>query len=120
MARHYSTTQLRILLIEPSGVQASVITSLQKLGASHIDHVINAGQWVCCRKTVRAGAFRHVSGRHDRRRAADAHAQPAETQNLAFILVSSETRPQMLEPVRQLGVCAVSPNRSRRSCCSAR
>ena len=32
-----------------------------------------------------------------------------ELEQIAFILISSETRPQALEPVRQLGVCGILP-----------
>lgn len=112
MARHYSTTQLRILLIEPSGVQASVITSyLQKLGASHIDHVTTAQQAMTHLQkneyelVLSAMYLADMTGVE----LLTLMRSLPETQNLAFILVSSETRPQMLEPVRQLGVCAIVP-----------
>lgn len=112
MARHYSTSQLRILLIEPSGVQASVITSyLQKLGATHIDHVGTAQQAMNSLKkaeyelVLSAMYLADMSGVE----LLTLIRSLPETQNQAFILVSSETRPQMLEPVRQLGICAIVP-----------
>ena len=103
---------LSVFLVEPSTAQAKFITAqlkamdielvrtlgsgaevLQALGDTRPDLIISALYLPDMSGTDLLGAIRQRGGQE----------QPA------FILISSETRPQALEPVRQMGVCGILP-----------
>lgn len=104
--------ELSVLMVEPSSTQAKIITKeLQEAGIQHIEYV-NTGK----------DAFEHMKTRHcdltisamylsdmssidlvQKIRADD------ELMDIAYILISSETHNEMLDPVRQAGVTALLP-----------
>lgn len=107
-----SLHELGVLLVEPSAMQAKAIAAqIAKQGIVSVRHVTTAQEAL---QTIRRDApsvlisalyLPDMSGvellyaiRNDK----DFSALP-------FILVSSETRPQVLEPVRQSGVCGILP-----------
>lgn len=115
MSSFYEPSDLRTLLIEPSLVQSKVmIARLAELGISDVRRVETAQTALelliplgekSPNLVLSALYLPDMSGielltqlRND-----------STTQDLAFILISSETRPQVLEPVRQLGACAILP-----------
>ncbi|MGL4995666.1 MAG: response regulator [Deefgea sp.] len=115
MSSFYEPSDLRTLLIEPSAVQSKVMTCrLAELGITDVRRVETAQAAMellipldakSPNLVLSALYLPDMSGvdllthlRND-----------ASTQDLAFILISSETRPQVLEPVRQLGACAILP-----------
>ncbi|MBE9609249.1 response regulator [Chitinilyticum piscinae] len=112
MPKHYSASQIHILLVEPSGVQSSVISGyLRQLGVSSIELV---GSGKAALEKLRSGQYElmlsamYLPDMTGVELLTRVRGLP-DIQSLAFVLVSSETRPQMLEPVRQLGVCAIVP-----------
>lgn len=103
---------LDVLLVEPSHVQARIIReALTRLGVDRIA-VAERGDAALARMcelppavVISAMYLPDMSG-------VDlVHAMRADDALLAtpFVLISSETRPQMLEPVRQSGACAIVP-----------
>jgi len=101
---------LRVMLVEPSSMQGAVIKQmLLRQGIGEVEHVSTGGQALELIERQlpdivissfylkdMAGAELVVSLR-----------KSALTEGLPFILISSETRPQMLEPVRQSGACFI-------------
>jgi two-component system chemotaxis response regulator CheY len=110
MSRSFSN--LVVFLVEPSATQAKFIIAqlkamgielvrsfnsggeaLQAMHGSPPDLVVSALYLPDMSGTELVGAMRRDEG----------------LAQVAFILISSETRPQALEPVRQLGVCGILP-----------
>lgn len=89
----FIATQLKALGIEMVRGYDSGTAALQAMGESRPDLVISALYLPDMSGTDLVGAMR---GHPD-------------LEQIAFILISSETRPQALEPVRQLGVCGILP-----------
>jgi two-component system, chemotaxis family, chemotaxis protein CheY len=107
-----SFQDLDVLLVEPSAVQARMIReSFADLGVSRFSRAVSGAEalsMLCERPpalTVSAFYLPDMSG-------VDLIAAMRADEALAavpFILVSSETRPQLLDPVRQSGACAILP-----------
>jgi len=107
-----SFPELNVLLVEPSAVQARIIrdqlagldvTRVETVdcGAAALEHLRVRPTSV----TVSAFYLPDMTG-------VDLiHALRADeaTADLPFVLISSETRPQVLNPVRQSGACALLP-----------
>ena len=107
-----SLQELGVLLVEPSAMQAKLIAGqIRKQGIASVQTVASAREALQAIRrdlpsvVISALYLPDQSGiellytiRHDK----DFSALP-------FILVSSETRPQVLEPVRQSGVCGILP-----------
>lgn len=107
-----SIHELYLLLVEPSAVQAKIIAShLNNLGVARVD-VAAGGKAALAEMAANppdlvlssmylpdmTGTDLVLAIRND----------PA-LGNVPFILISSESRPQLLDPVRQSGVCAILP-----------
>ncbi|HEX8979045.1 MAG TPA: response regulator [Parasulfuritortus sp.] len=107
-----SLGELHLMLVEPSAMQGKAIAGqLQKLGVAQVD-IVPFGQAALARMreqlpdlVMSAMYLEDMTGtdlvlamRGDGALAA-----------LPFILISSETRPHLLEPVRQSGVCGILP-----------
>ncbi|HEX5803569.1 MAG TPA: response regulator [Azospira sp.] len=107
-----SFSDLNVLLVEPSAVQARIIRDqLAGLDVTRVDVVDNGGAALERLRsrppslTISAFYLPDMTG-------VDLiHAMRAEEalEDLPFVLVSSETRPQVLNPVRQSGACALLP-----------
>lgn len=103
---------LSVLMVEPSSTQAKIITNeLKDAGIQHIEYV-----------STGSDAFEHMKSKHcdltisamylsdmtcidlvQKIRADD------ELMDIAYILISSETHGEMLDPVRQAGITALLP-----------
>lgn len=103
---------LPIKLVEPSAVQARAVTSmLSRLGARNVQRFesgrsLLAGDMMEPRALVISALYLpDMTGTElvQQMRATE------RFQHTPFILISSETRPQVLEPVRQAGVCGLLP-----------
>ncbi|MBM5571241.1 MULTISPECIES: response regulator transcription factor [Deefgea] len=115
MSSFYEPSDLRTLLIEPSLVQSKVmICYLAELGITHVTRVDTAKAALelliplddkSPNLVMSALYLADMTGID----LLNQLRNEESTQNLAFILISSETRPQVLEPVRQLGACAILP-----------
>ncbi|WP_148714347.1 response regulator [Chitinolyticbacter meiyuanensis] len=104
---------LNLCLIEPSGVQAHFIQQeLAKLGVTRVEHV-TSGQAAMERivggppldALLCALYLPDMTGTE----LVYQLREDAEHGNLPFILISSETRPQVLDPIRQAGSLAILP-----------
>jgi two-component system chemotaxis response regulator CheY len=107
-----SIHELYLLLVEPSAVQAKIIAGqLNNLGVARVDVVAGGRQALAEMAANRpdlvlssmylpdmTGTDLILAMRND-----------AGLASVPFILISSENRPQLLEPVRQSGVCAILP-----------
>ncbi|MDQ5878177.1 MAG: two-component system, chemotaxis family, chemotaxis protein CheY [Pseudomonadota bacterium] len=107
-----SFQDLDILLVEPSAVQARIIRDFfAGLEVTRVDHVGSGAEALArmCERspalTVSALYLPDMTGIEliEAMRDDDALA------TLPFVLISSETRPQVLDPVRQSGACAILP-----------
>jgi two-component system chemotaxis response regulator CheY len=107
-----SVKSLSVYLIEPSSVQAKIIVgSLNAIGVSRIEVFENAQSGLAAMHAKRpdlvlsALYLPDMSGTE----LINAMRKDSSLEEIAFILVSSETRPQVLEPVRQSGACGILP-----------
>lgn len=107
-----SFSDLAVYLVEPSTVQGRVITTLlAEVGVTRVERFDMAEAMFA--KLAGAPASLIISALYlpdmtgialvQRLRASSA------TEHTPFILISSETRPQVLDPVRQSGVCGILP-----------
>ena len=103
---------LIVYLVEPSAMQAKIVTTLLgKLDVRNVQRFDTAGDMFA--KLQEAPPSLVISALYlpdmqgtdlVQRLRAD-----AATEHTPFILISSETRPQVLDPVRQSGVCGILP-----------
>lgn len=107
-----SSNELQALLVEPSHVQQRIIVdALSNLGVNHIRTVASGEEALALMRddppTLVLSAFYlpDMSGTDLLNAIRDDRALAG----LAYILISSETRPQVLEGVRQSGACAILP-----------
>ncbi len=103
---------LNVYLVEPSPVQGKVIVALlAQQGIVSIERFDNAGAMFerlhaqVPSLIISALYLPDMAGTEVVQRL---RADPA-TEHTPFILISSETRPQVLDPVRQSGVCGILP-----------
>jgi two-component system chemotaxis response regulator CheY len=103
---------LIVYLVEPSVVQAKAVTALfNKVGVTAVERFGTASEMFDRLKVappslvVSALYLPDMAGTELVGRL---RADPA-TEHTPFILISSETRPQVLDPVRQSGVCGILP-----------
>jgi two-component system chemotaxis response regulator CheY len=103
---------LSVFLVEPSATQAKFIVS--QLNATGIDLVrvfASGGEALAAMRASRPDlvvSALYLPDMSGTDLVATMRAE-SELEQVAFILISSETRPQALEPVRQLGVCGILP-----------
>ncbi|MGE5469067.1 MAG: response regulator [Ignavibacteria bacterium] len=105
-------SSLVVFLVEPSAAQAKFITGEFKgVGIEHVrvfdsgDAVLKAMRESRPDAVVSALYLPDMSGTD----LVGRMRRERDLEQVAFILISSETRPQALEPVRQAGVCGIVP-----------
>lgn len=107
-----TVSELTVFLVEPSGVQAKFITQrLEELGVVRITPFADA-QTALVEMRLRAPELVISSLYLPDMTGAElvqAMRNDEQLREIAFILVSSETNPHYLEPVRQAGACAILP-----------
>lgn len=103
---------LAVILVEPSATQAKfIVTQLRHLGIATVRTVDGGGAALAAMEDSRTDLvisalyLPDMSGTD----LVAAMRRHPHFEKVAFILISSETRPQALEPVRQLGVCGILP-----------
>jgi two-component system chemotaxis response regulator CheY len=103
---------LQVLLVEPSGVQARIIgDELRKAGVGQVDVVGTGADALSAMRAHTPSAVVSAMYLPDLT-GTDLVFQMREDpalEFLPFVLISSETRPQVLAPIRQLGACAIVP-----------
>lgn len=104
--------ELSVLMVEPSNTQAKIITNeLKDAGIDHIEYV-----------TTGNDAYQHMKQKHCDLTISAMYLSDMscidlvhkirsdeDLMDIAYILISSETHKEMLEPVRQAGVTALLP-----------
>ncbi|MCB1960727.1 MAG: response regulator [Rhodocyclaceae bacterium] len=112
MSTTRTVSELNALIVEPSPMQGGLIMqACEALGLPAPRHVHSASEAMQAMQAARPDVvisalyLPDLSGTELVQRM---HADP-ELAEVAFILVSSETRPQALEPVRQSGICGIVP-----------
>lgn len=112
MALTTSLADLSVLLVEPSHMQASVISRmLQHQGVRTVRIVESAAAALKGLLDGGSGGLVVISSLYlpdmpGTELVAAMRADP-DLEAVPFILISSETRPQVLEPVRQSGACSI-------------
>lgn len=101
-----------ILLVEPSAMQAKVVSkAFRELGMDRIRTTENGWGALADMREVRPEVVVSALYLPDMSGLDLVLAMREETDlaGIPFILVSSETRPQALDPVRQAGICGILP-----------
>lgn len=112
MAVTMSLGDLQVLLVEPSQMQAQlVLRMLNHLGVTRVQRYEKAAEALAAMCETRPSVVISSLYLPDMpgTELVEAMRQDEELEQVPFILVSSETRPQMLEPVRQSGACCIVP-----------
>lgn len=110
MATNFS--DLLVYLVEPSAIQGRIISDLlNRVGVTQIQRLTTAAEALARMQEVRPGAVISALYLPDESglELMQQMRGDAEFEHVPFILVSSETRPQVLDPVRQSGVCGILP-----------
>ncbi|MCX8146016.1 MAG: response regulator [Azovibrio sp.] len=107
-----SLHDLHVLLVEPSHMQAQLIERmLAQLGVTRVARRDTGGAALAYMREVRPSVV--ISSLYlpdlPGTELVQQMRADAELESLPFVLISSETRPQMLEPVRQSGACSILP-----------
>ena len=103
---------LRVVLVEPSRAQSTLIRRmLEQQGLAVLDVSGSGREALAAATSLRPDLV--VSSLHlpdmSGTELVTALRRHPELRHIPFILVSSETRPQRLEPVRQAGACSILP-----------
>jgi two-component system chemotaxis response regulator CheY len=105
-------SSLVVFLVEPSATQAKIIgAELKSVGIAHVRVFGSGGDVLAAMRqsrpdvVVSALYLPDMSGTD----LVAAMRRGNDGEQSAFILISSETRPQALEPVRQAGICGIVP-----------
>lgn len=107
-----SGASLSVYLIEPSSVQAKIIIkALKAIGVRKIEKFEDAESALAGMRAKRPDLILSALYLPDMPGTdlIQIMRQDEDLEDIAFILVSSETRPQVLEPVRQSGACGILP-----------
>lgn len=112
MAITISLADLSVLLVEPSHMQAGLVTKmLRNQGVRHIQVLDSAGDALAALAKAQLDGLVVISSLYlpDMAGTELVSAMRADEalEAVPFILISSETRPQVLEPVRQSGACSI-------------
>ncbi|MDP3540710.1 MAG: response regulator [Azonexus sp.] len=112
MALTTSLADISVLLVEPSNMQAGLVSRmLQHQGARQIKVVENASLALFAMSEGKTDGLVVISSLYlpDMVGTELVAAMRADErlEAVPFILISSETRPQVLEPVRQSGACSI-------------
>lgn len=104
--------KIRALLVEPSALQAKIIQrECEEIGLTHVRTVGSAAEALETMRVERPDVVLSALYLPDLPGTELVAAMRTEPrlEDVAFILISSETRPQALDPVRQAGLCGILP-----------
>ena len=110
MAVTTSLAELKVLLVEPSSMQWNLMSRmLENQGVSHISHVGRGDETLAAMRQSLPDVVISSLYLPDMAGTDLVIAMRADDwlDAVPFILVSSETRPQVLDPVRQSGACSI-------------
>ena len=103
---------LQALLVEPSAMQAKIIRKVcDEVGLTQVQLVGSAADADAAMRAARPDVVLSALYLPDRSGTELLIAMRADPllKHVAFILISSETRPQALDPIRQSGICGIVP-----------
>ena len=103
---------LRAVLVEPSAVQAKIIRAeCDEIGLHQVEHVATVAEALDTMLRRAPDLILSALYLPDGTGTELVEAMRAEGRlaEVPFLLISSETRPQALEPVRQSGACGILP-----------
>ncbi len=103
---------LHALLVEPSAMQTKIIRkACDEIGLPHVDGVSSVADAQAAMRRRPPDVVLSALYLPDGSGTGLVTAMRADPllENVAFILISSETRPQALDPIRQSGVCSILP-----------
>ena len=111
MALTSSLADLTVLLVEPSPTQAHLVERmLRHQGVTRVTQVAGGAEAMAALRDPDPGqvviSSLYLPDMAGTDLVAAMRAEPM-LETIPFILISSETRPQMLEPVRQSGACSI-------------
>lgn len=109
---HISIEDLSVYLVEPSTTQFTAISrELAMIGIERIQQFDSGENVLTAMAEARPSVVISSFYLPDMQGTAliQAMRNDADLERVPFILVSSETRPQVLEPIRQSGACAILP-----------
>ena len=102
----------RLLLVEPSALQAKIIQrECEEIGLTRVRTVGSSAEALEAMRVERPDVVLSALYLPDlpgTELVAAMRTDP-RLEDVAFILISSETRPQALDPVRQAGLCGILP-----------
>jgi two-component system chemotaxis response regulator CheY len=105
-----SLSDLHVLLVEPSAMQAQIVERmLRQLGLAHIRCAGSGRHALAEMRTARPDAVISSLYLPDMEGTGLVFAmrEQDDLEAVPFILISSETRPQALDPIRQSGACCI-------------
>lgn len=109
---HISIEDLTVYLVEPSPTQfAAISRELAMIGIERIHQFENGAKVLAAMADTTPSVVISSFYLPDMQGTAliQAMRDNEDLERIPFILVSSETRPQVLEPIRQSGACAILP-----------
>lgn len=111
MALTTALSEICVLLVEPSPTQAGLVTKmLTNIGVLSIKHLTTGAEALAALHDISQPTVVVSSLYLPDMAGTDlvtTMRDHAELETIPFILISSETRPQLLEPVRQSGACSI-------------
>ena len=111
MALTTTLADLSVLLVEPSSMQAHLVSRMLTSQGVRSVKVLESGMAALAELSERSEGLVVVSSLYLPDMAGTelvaAMREDPELESIPFILISSETRPQVLEPVRQSGACSI-------------
>jgi two-component system chemotaxis response regulator CheY len=112
MALSTSLADISVLLVEPSHMQAGLVSRmLQHQGVHHVKVFETAAAALVAMTEVATDGLVVISSLYlpdmPGTELVGAMREDSRLESVPFILISSETRPQVLEPVRQSGACSI-------------
>ncbi len=112
MSMSLSLDDLIVLVVEPSSIQARIVgAALGRLGVEHVRTVSSGAEALASMRQARPALVMSALYLPDMSGTDVVYAmrRNPDLEAVGFILISSETRPQVLDPVRQAGVCGILP-----------
>jgi len=107
-----ASSSIDVILVEPSHMQQRIIgDELQKLGVTDVRAVASGAEALAAMRADAPALVLSAMSLPDMSGTDLVLAMRADERltGIAFILVSSETRPQVLDGIRQSGACAILP-----------
>ncbi|HJW03311.1 MAG TPA: response regulator [Azospira sp.] len=107
-----SVADLSVVLVEPSSTQAHIVEQfLRDLGITQLQRAGNGAEALSILRQAKPAVVISAMYLPDMTGTELVYAMrdDADLEMVPFVLISTETRPQVLEPIRQSGACSIVP-----------